>query len=561
MLRDVLSWLCVKQETVAIDCYPTTSLCSLASLPGELYHHVLVRIFLFAAPSDHLSLLLVCKKWNEIGRSAPLTLRPNKFLPLALRHNFPKVGSLDLSAACEVQDERLPCLVGLENLVALRLKRCREITDVGVAHLHPLTQLQSLNLGRCYLISDAGLSLLCKNLVHLKRLNIKHCYALTSNGLAELTSLRSLVIFNCSGCQGLRYEALNVIGHISSLKVLKMKYCTAAVSHGIEPLLKLTVLNSLLLKTDDQHPPNSDILLQGVAHCLTRLQRLDLTFDESVSSVGFDALMSMTKLEFLYVGGRNLMEKQIFDVLAQLQKLRKIQLVDEGTGRASLSSLSTLKNLHSLGIKRTDNAEICVDASLPGLSKLTGLTDLVLWNTLSLTGDAIANLTALQELHLKGCPLLESTNMDGFTQLRCLRILKFGKCDRLDDAIVNHLKWIPHLEQLYISACPLFTGKYFGVLSQLVELSTIVLQFSAGITDTALKQLNAIVSLHRLEVVMCPLITEDGLRVLLSGDLKNLEYLNISGCLEPRLTTQTFQNKLPKFKKLDRGSVNLSMLK
>ena len=95
----------------------------------------------------------------------------------------------------------------------------------------------------------------------------------------------------------------------------------------------------------------------------------------------------------------------------------------------------------------------------------------------------------------------------------------------------------------------------------LMELSTIVLQFSAGITDNALKQLNAVVSLHRLEVVMCPQITEDGLRVLLSGDLKNLEYLNISGCLEPRLTTQTFQHKLPKFKKLNRGSVNLSMLK
>ena len=262
MLRDVFTWFCLKQGTVNVDFYPTEPICSLASLPEELYHHVLLRIFVHASPSDHLALLLVSKTWNAVGHVAPFILRPNNFLPLALRRGFPKVGCLDLSAACEVRDERLPCLVGLENLTALKLERCREITDVGLAHLHPLTQLESLNLARCILITDDGLSILCKHLTRLRDLSVKCCYSLTSDGLAELKCLLSLTSFNASGCPGLRFEALSSIGVVSSLKVLKLNYCSAAISPGIDPLFKLTSLNTLQLKADDALLPDTNVLLQ-----------------------------------------------------------------------------------------------------------------------------------------------------------------------------------------------------------------------------------------------------------------------------------------------------------
>lgn len=262
MIRDVLSWLCVKQETIHIQFHFKSSLRSLASLPEELYHHVILRVFVLASPSDHLSLLLVSKTWNAIGRRAPLTLRPNKFLPLALRRGFPKLGFLDLSNACEVHDERLPCLVGFENLVALKLKRCREVTDNGLTELHPLTQLQWLNLARCNRITDSGLELLCRNLVNLRLLNIKHCYGLTSNGFTELSSLKNLTNLNCSGCQGLRYEALDAIGRVISLKVLKMNECPLALGTGIDPLLKLSNLVALLLRMEDPIESNGDAFLQ-----------------------------------------------------------------------------------------------------------------------------------------------------------------------------------------------------------------------------------------------------------------------------------------------------------
>ena len=269
MLRDVFTWFCLKQGTANVDFYPTEPICSLASLPEELYHHVLLRIFVHASPSDHLALLLVSKTWNAVGHLAPFILRPNNFLPLALRRGFPKVGCLDLSAACEVRDERLPCLVGLENLTALRLKRCREITDVGLAHLHPLTQLQSLNLGRCILITDDGLSTLCKHLTRLRHLNVKCCYSLTSDGLAELKCLSSLTSFNASGCPGLRFEALSLIGIVSSLKILKLNYCSAAIGQGIDPLFKLTSLRTLQLKADDTQLPDTNALLQVIARIIS----------------------------------------------------------------------------------------------------------------------------------------------------------------------------------------------------------------------------------------------------------------------------------------------------
>ena len=277
---------------------------------------------------------------------------------------------------------------------------------------------------------------------------------------------------------------------------------------------------------------------------------------------GFEALISLSLLQFLHVAGRGLMKKHICDVVSRLPALRTFELCNVGPSTAPLVALFTLRHLHSLTIKQSSRSNCdppSTGPSLDGLSDLTRLTELVLWNPVSLTGDDVSNLTSLKELYLKGCPLLCSQNMRGFSQLRQLRVLQFENCDRLDDEIVHFLKWLSHLEQLYFSACPSIKGQQFGQLSQLTELNTMVFQFSTGINDGILKHLSLITSLRTLELVMCPQITEDGIRVLMNGEMKNLEYLTIAGGQSPRLETEDFQNKLPKFKKLLRNSVNLSM--
>lgn len=271
--------------------------------------------------------------------------------------------------------------------------------------------------------------------------------------------------------------------------------------------------------------------------------------------------MTMGNLQSLYLSGNLLMDKGVMNAVAELHGLRSFHLRDTCSDYGSVFPLSRISELKSLTLKYPTAHRIDRGAAQIGLSALTSLTQLGLFNLLPLEGEDLANLTSLEELHLTDCRFLDSSNMAGFSNLRSLRVLKFGKCDRFDDAVLHSLKWMVHLEQLYISACSSFTGKYFGVLSDLQELSTIVVQFSSGFQDNALKQLNSITSLRRLEVVMCPLITEDGIRVLLNGELKNLEYLNLSAVHDSKLTTQSFQNKLPKFKRLFRGSVNLSMLK
>jgi len=291
-----------------------------------------------------------------------------------------------------------------------------------------------------------------------------------------------------------------------------------------------------------------------VASHLKELERLDLRFDAHVTDIGFDALASMTNLEVLNANGVDNMETRFFDAVSHLRLLSRLGVSGKSIEIPDVTPLAGMKYLRSLRIERTNGG--VGRSKMSGLSSLVGLTGLVLLNARSLTGDHLSNLRNLEELHLNGCAQLDSSGMEGFRNFSSLKVIKFSKCDGVDDGIVNSLKWITHLEQIYISSCSQFTGKQFGALAQLTELTTVVLQFLGGINDGILRQINALTSLRRLELFMCEQITEDGLRVLLSGDLKNLEYLNISGSLQ-KLTTQSFKNKLPKFKKLYINSVSL----
>ena len=55
--------------------------------------------------------------------------------------------------------EHLTLIAAMPRLTRLSLKRCRGISDAGLAELAPLTALSDLSLARCYQVRSADCQL------------------------------------------------------------------------------------------------------------------------------------------------------------------------------------------------------------------------------------------------------------------------------------------------------------------------------------------------------------------------------------------------------------------
>ena len=117
------------------------------------------------------------RAWLGHTTAACTALKPRVSRPRKLRTLFPAVQALDLSQARAVCDDHMALLATLPRLAQLNLKRCRELTDAGLARLVPAAgRLRRLSLARCYGLTDAGMALLAQHFAALQSLNIKWCY-------------------------------------------------------------------------------------------------------------------------------------------------------------------------------------------------------------------------------------------------------------------------------------------------------------------------------------------------------------------------------------------------
>eukprot|EP00210_Caulerpa_lentillifera_P004405 g4203.t1 len=534
MIDNILNWLTSVPENDASLSFQNFP--SLDALPEDVYNYVLDEVFNSSQPEDQLNLLLVNRVWNQRGHEAELNFRPKTFLPVALKQSFPNVKSLDLSRVNTIKNENLLSLLALKKLRSLKLKRCREITDDGLEHLKELHSLQCLNLARCRLVGDSGLILLSKRLTNLIRLNVKYCYGLTSMGLSEISTLRKLKELNCSGCCGLRSDALFFIGQVSTLQILKLNYS-----------------DSLL--TNVQFCKSNEVIM-GLAQHLNGLRRLDMNLELDLNQTGFAELESLVHLESLRLSGKQLTSKGILTSVGSLQKLKSLWISD-----SCLSSpLDALTQIQTLTIRVEEQRNLPYpDENLNSISTLIRLRNLSLSGLVDVTGQTVTGLTNLEQLQLIHCPQLHSENLHGLSTLQSLKILAIAHADRLDDAFCLNLKSLRNLRELHITECALLTGSHFGKLSEIQCLEIFVVQFCNGLTDFVFKQMNQLKSLRRLEITMCPVLTEDGVATLANGQLQKLEYLGFSGGRETRLNDAFFKAKLPRFKKYFRGSINITI--
>lgn len=113
--------------------------------------------------------------------------------------NMNSLQHVDIRRCRAVTDSGVATLSRLPKLRSLTLNRCSRLTDVCVSDLANTTSLESLNFNRCRWLTDRCCSWM-KNLLQLQHLDLRHCSDLTDLGITDLvqiTSLRSLCVSCC----------------------------------------------------------------------------------------------------------------------------------------------------------------------------------------------------------------------------------------------------------------------------------------------------------------------------------------------------------------------------
>jgi hypothetical protein len=299
-----------------------------------------------------------------IGGMSRIDYRP------ILMHSFNDRGMKNVSS-----------LVQLENL---GIHWVDGITDRGIAYLKNMSNLKSIDVGHAKLTDKAMLDL--KQIHTLEYLHLPH-FGFTDECFKHIIELQSLrYLWGGSGSE-LTNESLRYVGQIKNLEVL----CIGSAGfsdEGLKHIAKLTNLKRLSLFKADM------LTNQGIAKlgALKSLTNFDLGRRTKVSMSGLKSLNNFKKLNRLSLynirqdsfvmdisgltelkdliitlhnerKGRlkvsNSFKNEDWACLANLTKLKRLQITGVGIDNEDLKHLSSLTNLEYLNI-------IC-----PGESKIS----------------------------------------------------------------------------------------------------------------------------------------------------------------------------------------------
>ena len=397
-------------------------------------------------------------------------------------------------------DDELAGLVNLGGLPALhkiKLRRCKQVTDVGLGRLNGLTAMQELDLRGCKRVTDAGLAHL-QGLTALQHLDLGGCERVTDAGLAQLQGLTALQYLDLRGCKRVTDAGLAHLRGLTAMQELGLSCCERVTDAGLAVLRSLTAIRGLALWS-------TAITDAGLAHLrgLTALQRLYLSSCKRVTDAGLSHLAALTNLRELDLGGC----ESVTDA-----------------GLANLRGLTALQQLSLAFCERV------TDAGLAHIQGLTALRALRLVST-AITDAGLAHLrglTAMQELVLSGCERVTDAGLAHLAPLTVLRELDLSDCKRVTNAGLAHLQGLTALQHLDLSDCKRVTDAGLAHLQGLTALQHLDLSDCKRVTDAGLAHLQGLTALQQLHLSGFTRVTDAGLAHLAA--LTDLRNLYLSGC-------------------------------
>lgn len=301
--------------------------------------------------------------WNEHITDASLVYlkKMNSLKMLDIKHS-------------KVTDEGLAYLAQIESLENLTLPD-KSVTDAGIEHIAKLHNLKYLRAGSwssspltnkslSYIstlgnleelhiggigFSDEGMKHVAK-LKKLKSLSIFTANQLTNEGLAELSVLKSLTNFSLGRRTRVTVSGLKSLNNFKYLNNLSLRDVrTDASIMDISGLTELKDLTILLHRERKDGSFVSDSFKNEDFACLanlTKLKRLQIT-GMGIDNEGLKHLSGLTNLEFLNIicPGESKINDQALKYLTDMHKLNMLYIKD---GHLTDKSLDYLVDLPSL---------------------------------------------------------------------------------------------------------------------------------------------------------------------------------------------------------------------
>lgn len=291
-------------------------------------------------------------------------------------------------------------LAGIKTLKKLDLS-LTYVSDVGAEAIATLPQLEELNLFTAEFITDAAVAFLRSN-TNLRVLNLRGT-DVTDTSLEYVSQLANLRVLDISFTQigDVGMEHLAPLSELEELNVGGMKISGAAL-HVLKYLPKLKRLSFYGTQRRNAGvcwaPVMTDIELDTIA-LLTGLEELNIGDGVALGAPKPAVLGPATgEAECRIVGGTRITDFGVAK-LANLKKLRYLNLSGSVVTGAALKTLATLPNLQRLSLWNVDSI---TDSSAAAFESLQSVTSLDLSNTAigNPTLAALAKLPHLQRLYV-----------------------------------------------------------------------------------------------------------------------------------------------------------------
>ncbi|KAL7127496.1 hypothetical protein ABFS83_14G256700 [Erythranthe nasuta] len=353
------------------------------NLPDEC----LACIFHSLSAGDRKRSSLVCRRWLTIdGQSRHrLSLNAQSQLATAVPKLFSRFDAVTkLGLKCDRRsvsigdDALIQISLKCRNLTRLKLRACRELTDLGMAVLaENCRSLQKFSCGSCS-FGAKGMNALLENCALLEELSVKRLRGITDGAAPEpigpgkaAASLKVIClkdIYN-GQCFG------PLISEAKNLRSLKLFRC----SSDWDKLLELvSVRIDSLVEVHLERIQVSDIGLSAISHC-PNLEILHLVKTPECTNLGLTAVAEKCKLlRKLHIDGwktNRISDDGLIAVANNCPNLQELVLIGVNPTHLSLDKLATncqnLERLALCGSETVGDAEIsCIAAKCIALKKL-----------------------------------------------------------------------------------------------------------------------------------------------------------------------------------------------
>ncbi|XWS29780.1 hypothetical protein CRYUN_Cryun24cG0059700 [Craigia yunnanensis] len=376
---------------------------------AEIPDECLAYVFQFLSPGDRNRCSLVCKRWLHVDGWSRHRLSLNAqseidaYLP-SLFTRFDSVTKLVLRCSrksISLTDDALVTIsIRCKNLIWLKLRGCREITDEGMSTFAENSKnLRKLSCGSCMFGAKALNAVLdnCKNLEELSvnRLREIHDGVEPIGPGAAASSLKMICLKEL--VNGQSFEPL-VIGS-KNLKTLKIIHCLGDWDRVFQLIGNRNRNENLNFNNNNNRNCDSNSLME------IHLERLQ------VSDIGLSAISKCTKIENLHIVKiLECSDYGLVRVAEQCKLLRKLhadgwrtnRIADEGLV-AVAKHCPNLQELVLIGVNATHLSLAAIACNCLKLERLAlcGIGTI---------GDAevaciAAKCMALKKLCIKGCPI------------------------------------------------------------------------------------------------------------------------------------------------------------